>query len=63
MPDSVAIQVRVKGQLFKRLENWRRSQSSIPPRSQAIRALIEEALREVSKSKPETYSALGDEEG
>jgi hypothetical protein len=48
MPDNLengsAIQVRVRGPLFDRLENWRRSQPKIPSRSEALRALIERAL-------------------
>jgi hypothetical protein len=43
-PEGAAIQVRVSGPLFERLENWRRSQSKIPARSEALRSLIEQAL-------------------
>jgi hypothetical protein len=50
-----AIQVRIEGQLFKDLENWRRSQDKIPPRSQALRLLIEQAL--ASKHKPGEHIA------
>jgi len=39
-----AIQVRLKGSTFVSLENWRRAQDKIPPRSEAIRRLIEQAL-------------------
>jgi hypothetical protein len=39
-----AIQVRLSGPLFDQLENWRRSQPKIPPRSEALRSLIERAL-------------------
>ena len=39
-----AIQVRVDGQLFERLENWRRRQPKIPARSDALRELLERAL-------------------
>jgi hypothetical protein len=39
-----AVQVRLRGPLFKSLENWRRSQPKILPRSEALRILIERAL-------------------
>jgi hypothetical protein len=35
-----AIQVRLSGSEFHSLENWRRAQSKIPPRSEAIREAI-----------------------
>jgi metal-responsive CopG/Arc/MetJ family transcriptional regulator len=61
MSNGVAIQVRIEAQLFHQLENWRRSQAAIPPRSQAIRQLIEEALRRKPrlKAKPEPLDAVG----
>ena len=49
-----AIHTRVDGDLRERFENWRRQQHVIPARSQAIRELIDKALREVGKTKPET---------
>jgi hypothetical protein len=39
-----AVQVRLKGPVFSSLENWRRAQEEIPPRSEAIRRLVELAL-------------------
>ena len=39
-----AIQVRLKGSVFMSLENWRRAQDKIPPRSEAIRQLVEKVL-------------------
>jgi hypothetical protein len=42
---TTAIHTRVTGELRDRFENWRRKQPEIPPRSEAIRLLIEEALR------------------
>ena len=39
--EGAAIQVRVGGPLFERLENWRRSQPKIPHRSDALRSLLE----------------------
>jgi hypothetical protein len=49
MPDSsdvtgAAVQVRLEGPLFAELENWRRSQPKIIPRSWALRQLLELAL-------------------
>jgi hypothetical protein len=39
-----AVQVRLRGPLYQALENWRRSQPKIPPRSEALRGLLELAL-------------------
>jgi hypothetical protein len=39
-----AVQVRLKGHVFTSLENWRRAQDKIPPRSVAVRQLVEQAL-------------------
>ena len=39
-----AVQVRLSGPLFDRLESWRRLQPKIPARSEALRSLIERAL-------------------
>jgi hypothetical protein len=39
-----AVQVRLEGQLFAELENWRRAQPKIIPRSCALRELLERAL-------------------
>ena len=49
MPDSsdvtgAAVQVRLEGPLFAELENWRRTQPKIIPRSWALRELLERAL-------------------
>jgi hypothetical protein len=40
-----AIHVRLRGSLFDRLEDWRRQQDKIPSRSDALRVLIEQALK------------------
>jgi hypothetical protein len=39
-----AVQVRLDGPLFAELENWRRAQPKIIPRSWALRQLLERAL-------------------
>jgi metal-responsive CopG/Arc/MetJ family transcriptional regulator len=41
-----AVQVRLQGSLYERLENWRRSRPKIPARSEALRQLLERALAE-----------------
>jgi hypothetical protein len=40
---NAAVQLRL-GPLFELVENWRRSQPKIPPRSEAIRELVRRAL-------------------
>jgi hypothetical protein len=44
--DRAAVQVRLEGPLYQALENWRRSRAKIPPRSEALRELLERALAE-----------------
>jgi hypothetical protein len=39
-----AVQVELEGPLFAKLENWRRAQPKIVPRSWALRRLLEQAL-------------------
>ena len=43
--ENAAIQVRLSGAEFDRLENWRRAQEKIPPRSEAIREAIRRLVR------------------
>jgi hypothetical protein len=38
--ETAAVQVRLTGAEFDSLENWRRAQDKIPPRSEAIREAI-----------------------
>jgi hypothetical protein len=40
------VQVRLEGPILLALENWRRSQPKIPPRSEALRAILLQALAE-----------------
>jgi hypothetical protein len=40
---NAAVQLRL-GSIFESVENWRRSQPKIPPRSEAIRQLLKLAL-------------------
>jgi hypothetical protein len=42
-PRNAAVQLRL-GSLFNLVENWRRSQAKIPPRSEAIRELVRRAI-------------------
>jgi hypothetical protein len=41
-----AVQLRLKGNTFVLIENWRRSQPKIPSRSEAVRQLLERALNQ-----------------
>jgi hypothetical protein len=50
---TTAIHTRVTGELRERFENWRRQQAEIPPRSEAIRQLIEKALSK-AEAKPKS---------
>ena len=43
--ESAAVQVRLSGAEFDSLENWRRAQEKIPPRSEAIREAIRRLVR------------------
>ena len=52
-----AVQVRLGGALFAELENWRRAQPKIVPRSWALRQLLERALADgAAKPTPAHYS-------
>jgi hypothetical protein len=42
---NAAVQVRLTGAEFDSLENWRRAQDKIPPRSEAIREAIRQLVR------------------
>jgi hypothetical protein len=49
MPDevlSVRFEMRSSPQWLARLDDWRRKQHEIPSRAEAIRLLVERALRE-----------------
>jgi Arc/MetJ-type ribon-helix-helix transcriptional regulator len=43
--ENAAVQVRLTGAEFDSLENWRRAQGKIPPRSEAIREAIRRLVR------------------
>jgi hypothetical protein len=49
-----AVQLRLKGETFVLVENWRRSQSKIPSRSEAVRQLLERAL---GQAEPDANAA------
>jgi metal-responsive CopG/Arc/MetJ family transcriptional regulator len=50
-----AIHARVEDPLIELLDDWRRQQPEIPPRSEAIRQLIEKALiKDTEKTAPKT---------
>ena len=44
-----AVQVRLDGPLFAELENWRRAQPKIVPRSWALKQLLERALADCKR--------------
>jgi hypothetical protein len=46
----VAVQARLRGPVFEALENWRRAQPKILPRSEAMRTLLEQALGQRQES-------------
>jgi hypothetical protein len=58
---AAAVQLRLSGDTFISLENWRRSQPKIPARSEAVRRLVEIALNKlvpgVSEPSPTTGEA------
>jgi hypothetical protein len=43
--ENAAVQVRLSGEELISLENWRRAQEKIPPRSEAIREAIRRLVR------------------
>ena len=47
-----AVQVRLDGPLFAELENWRRTQPKIVPRSWALKQLLERALADCKRRGP-----------
>jgi hypothetical protein len=50
-----AVQVRLDGPLFAELENWRRAQPKIVPRSWALKKLLERALADDRRSGEIVY--------
>jgi hypothetical protein len=49
-----AVQLRLKGETFALIENWRRGQAKIPSRAEAIRQLVERAL---GQAEPDANAA------
>jgi hypothetical protein len=49
----IPINTRVDKILLDRIDDWRRTQPDIPPRSEAMRALIERALDDGPAKKTE----------
>jgi len=47
-----SVKLRFSASLWKKVEDWRRQQEEIPPRSAAIRRLAEAGLAEETKAKP-----------
>jgi len=44
VPPSAAVRLHLEGPIFALIEEWRRSQSKIPSRSEAVRLLLALAL-------------------
>jgi hypothetical protein len=54
----IPINTRVDKLLLDRIDDWRRAQADIPPRSEAMRALIERGLDdEPARSTEDTAAA------
>ena len=49
--ENAAVQVRLSGAEFDSLENWRRAQAKIPPRSEAIREAIRQLVRAAERQE------------
>jgi metal-responsive CopG/Arc/MetJ family transcriptional regulator len=49
--DFSSIRLRFSRSLWKKIDDWRRQQEEIPPRSEAIRRLAEAGLAEEDKAK------------
>jgi hypothetical protein len=49
--ETTVIYTRVGGKLRDQFENWRRAQPEIPPRSEALRRLLDKALTAPSANR------------
>jgi hypothetical protein len=52
-----AVRLELKGALLASVENWRRSQSKIPPRAEAVRQLLKRALTALSHQANDAAAA------
>jgi hypothetical protein len=50
-----AVQVRLTGNELDSLENWRRAQKKIPPRSEALREAIRRLVTPLAACKERTH--------
>jgi hypothetical protein len=50
-PQKPAVQVRLESPLSDLVEDWRRAQPNIPPRSQALRQLLRKGLAAAGAEK------------
>jgi hypothetical protein len=46
------LQVSISQELLDRLDDWRRSQPDLPPRTEAVRRMIELATKALKKGPP-----------
>ena len=53
-----AIRLKLEGEFFSRIEEWRRSHSKIPSRTDAIRQLVERGLAQDIGSSAKTRDAM-----
>jgi hypothetical protein len=53
-----AVRLILEDDVFRRVEEWRRSHPKIPPRATAIRQLIERGLAQDSGSSAKTRDAM-----
>lgn len=51
--DSEAITVRMERPQIARLDDWRRNQSDLPTRPEAVRRLVEKAISSEERGVPE----------
>jgi hypothetical protein len=58
---SAAVRFQLEGPIFTQIENWRRAQTKIPSRPDAIRELLKRALcaAEQPGNSPEAQSSVG----
>jgi metal-responsive CopG/Arc/MetJ family transcriptional regulator len=57
MQDKIPVNARFDRPLLDRVDNWRRQQAAIPPRSEALRELIRRALHAEERRQSERQAA------
>ncbi len=54
-----AVRLKLEGDFFSRIEEWRRSHPKIPSRTDAIRRLVERGLAQDIGASAKTRDAIG----